>query len=502
MQLQKQIEKPFDDGNEDSFASLLTKSFRPPTDERQTAINESVQTLGEWAVRHSNLLTEDAVSSIRGIVAEIDQMLTAQVNEILHCEEFQQVERAWRGLQFLVNRTEIDEKMKIRVLPLSKTELRNTLRKFRGAAWDSSPLFKKIYEEEYGVLGGTPYGLLVGDYHFDHTPTDVETLREMSRIAAAAHAPFISGAKSSVLGLDTWQDLAAPRDLSAIVETAEYAAWNSLRKSDDARYLGLALPRFLGRTPYGEKTDPVDEFAFEEDTTGSDPDKFCWLNAAYGMATNVTRAFKEYGWCSRIRGVESGGSVENLPTFTFPTDDGGVDLACPTEVSISDRREAELSKNGFLPLLHRKNTDIASFIGGQSLQKPIAYDDPAATANAELSARLPYIMAVSRFAHYLKVMVRDKIGSDFNSADELKRWLKRWLVRNYVHANGQHATEYGKARQPLAEADVIVTEVEDNPGYYNAQFLLRPHFQLEGLTVSLRLVSKLATAQASQRAAQ
>lgn len=479
----------------DSFASLLQKSFRPPTNERQTAITESVKTLGEWAVRHSNVLTEDAVTSIRALISEIDQMLSAQINEVLHCPEFQTLERSWRGLHFLVSRTEIDEKMKIRVLPLSKTELRTTLRKFKGAAWDTSPLFKMIYEQEYGVLGGTPYGLLVGDYYFDHTPTDCETLREVSKIAAAAHAPFVSAVDSSILGLESWQELGAPRDLSAIFATAEYAAWTSLRKSDDARYVALTLPRFLGRTPYGAKTNPVDEFAFEEETNGSDPSRFCWLNSAYGMATNVTRAFTEYGWCTRIRGVESGGAVENLPTFTFPTDDGGVDLACPTEVAISDRREAELSKNGFLPLLHRKNSDIAAFIGAQSLQKPGVYDDPAATANAELSARLPYIMAVCRFAHYLKVMVRDKIGSNFNNPDELRRWLYRWLNRNYVHANPNAASDEAKARRPLAAADVIVTEVEDNPGYYNAQFLLKPHYQLEGLTVSLRLVSKLNSAQ-------
>jgi type VI secretion system protein ImpC len=482
------------DSTNDSFASLLQKSFRPPTAERSAAITEAVQTLGEWALLHSNLLTDDAVSSIRALIAEIDQMLTAQVNEVLHCPEFQQLERAWRGLHFLVSRSETDEKLQIRVMHLTKVELRNTLRKFKGAAWDTSPLFKKIYEEEYGLLGGTPYGCLVGDYYFDHTPTDCETLREMSKISAAAHAPFLAAVDSSILGLESWQDISAPRDLSAIFSTAEYASWNSLRKSEDSRYLGLTLPRFLGRMPYGAKTDPVDEFAFEEELDGSDPGKFCWLNSAYGMATNITRAYKEYGWCSRIRGVESGGAIESLPTFTFPTDDGGVDLACPTEVAISDRREAELSKNGFMPLLHRKNSDVAAFIGAQSLQKPTVYDDPAATANAELSARLPYLMATCRFAHYLKVMVRDKIGGTFNDAGEVKTWLTRWLVRNYVHGNPSGATEDGKARRPLAAAEVIVTEVEDNPGYYNAQFLLKPHYQLEGLTVSLRLVSRLKSA--------
>ena len=479
---------------EDTFAGLLKKSFRPPTVERQEAITEAVETLGEWALRYSNVLTEDAVTSIKALIAEIDTMMTAQINEILHCPEFQQLERAWRGLHFLVSRSEIDDKLKIRVMPLSKTELRNTLRKFKGAAWDTSPLFKKIYEEEYGLLGGHPYGCLVGDYYFDHTPTDCETLREMSKIAAAAHAPFLAAVDSAVLGLDSWTDLSAPRDLSAIFSTAEYASWNSLRKSEDARYIGLTLPRFLGRMPYGAKTDPIDEFAFEEDLSVNDPSKFCWLNSAYAMATNITRAHKLHGWCSRIRGVESGGAVESLPTYTFPTDDGGVDLACPTEVAISDRREAELSKNGFMPLLHRKNSDVAAFIGAQSLQKPTTYDDADATANAELSARLPYLMASCRFAHYLKVMVRDKIGSNFNTAADVQKWLERWLLRNYVHANPENASDEGLASRPLAAAEVIVDEVEDNPGYYNARFLLKPHYQLEGLTVSLRLVSKLSSA--------
>jgi type VI secretion system protein ImpC len=339
-----------------------------------------------------------------------------------------------------------------------------------------------------------PYGCLVGDFQFDHSPPDLEILKGMAQIASAAHAPFISSPKPSLFQMESWQELSNPRDLSAIFSTAEYASWNSLRKSDDARYLGITMPRFLGRVPYGAKTDPIDEFDFEEEASGTNPDQFCWLNSAYGMAVNITRAFKEHGWCTQIRGVESGGAVESLPTYTFPSDDGGVDLACPTEIGISDRREAELSKNGFMPLIHRKNSDVAAFIGAQSLQKPTAYDDPDATANAELSARLPYLMATCRFAHYLKVMVRDKIGSTFHSAEDVQRWLERWLVRNYVHANPALANEAGKARKPLAAAEVIVTEVEDNPGYYNAQFLLKPHYQLEGLTVSLRLVSRLKSA--------
>ena len=477
--------------SEEGFAALLKKSFRPPTAERQQAIEEAVDTLSEWALRNTQLLSEDSVATIRALIGEIDQKLTAQVNEVLHNPEFQKLENAWRGLHFLVSRSEINDKLKVRVLPISKLELRNTLRKFKGAAWDTSPLFKKIYEEEYGVLGGNPYGCLVGDYYFDQSATDAETLREMSKIAAASHVPFLAAADCAIFGLQSWQELSNPRDLTAIFSTPEYAAWNSLRKSDDARYLGLTMPRFLGRMPYGAKTNPVDDFAFEEDTGGSDADKFCWLNAAYAMAANVNRAYSNYGWCTRIRGVESGGAVEDLPTYVFPTDDGGVDMACPTEIAISDRREAELAKNGFMPLVHRKNSDVAAFIGAQSVQKPAVYDDPAATANAELSARLPYLFATCRFAHYLKAMVRDKIGSTFNTPEDLQAWLQNWLIGNYVHGNPGLATDEDKARKPLAAAEVIVTAQPDNPGYYHAQFLLKPHYQLEGLTVSLRLVSKL-----------
>lgn len=477
------------------FAALLKKSFRPPTEERQLAIEQSMATLSEWALQNTKLVSEDTVETVRSLIGELDRVLSEQINEILHEPGFQKLESAWRGLHFLVNRSEINDMLKVRVMPLTKTELRNTLRRYKGAAWDTSPLFKKIYESEFGVLGGHPYGCLVGDYYFTHSATDAETMRELSKICAAAHVPFLSGADSAILGLESWQELPNPRDLTAIFSTPEYAAWNSLRRSEDSRYLGLAMPRFMGRMPYGVDTNPVDEFDFEEDTTGTDPTKFCWLNASYAMATNVTRAFSNYGWCTRIRGVESGGAVEDLPVFTFPTDEGDVDTTCPTEIGISDRREAELAKNGFMPLIHRKNSDLAAFIGAQSVQKPIVYDDPAATANAELAARLPYMFAVCRFAHYLKAMVRDKVGGTFNTAEELRIYLQDWLLGNYVHPQPAIATDEAKAVRPLAAAQVIVTPQEDNPGYFHAQFLLQPHYQLEGLTVSLRLASKLTSAQ-------
>jgi type VI secretion system protein ImpC len=314
-------------------------------------------------------------------------------------------------------------------------------------------------------------------------------LGELSHNAAAAHCPFIAGASPTVMQMNTWQELANPRDLTKIFTNTEYAAWRSLRESDDSRYVGLAMPRFLARLPYGAKTNPVEEFDFEEDTGSADHRKYAWANSAYAMATNINRSFKYYGWCTSIRGVESGGVVEDLPVHTFPSDDGGVDMKCPTEIAISDRREAELAKNGFMPLVHRKNSDIAAFIGAQSLQKPQEYYDPDATANANLSARLPYMFACCRFAHYLKCIVRDKIGS-FKERRDMEDWLNTW-IRNYVDGSPQSSSQEVKAMKPLAAAEVTVQEVEGNPGYYTSQFFLRPHYQLEGLTVSLRLVSKL-----------
>jgi len=476
------------------FAALLKKEFRPKTDRAREAVEQAVQTLSEQILRDSGAISSDVVKTIEALVAEIDRKLSAQINEILHNDEFQQLEGAWRGLHYLVNNTETDEMLKIRVMNISKKEVGKTLKRYKGITWDQSPLFKQIYEEEYGTMGGEPMGCLVGDYHFDHSPPDVEILTEMSKVAAAAHVPFIAGGSPTTFQMDSWQELSNPRDLTKIFQTAEYAPWRALRESDDSRYIGLAMPRFLARLPYGAKTDPVDEFNFEEETAGGDHSAYTWCNSAYAMARNINMAFKLYGWCTRIRGVESGGAVENLPCHTFPTDDGGVDMKCPTEIAITDRREAELAKNGFMPLLHKKNSNFAAFIGAQSLQKPIEYEDPDATANANLSARLPYLFATCRFAHYLKVMVRDKIGS-FKEREDMERYLHDW-IQQYVDGDPTRSSEATKARYPLAAAEVTVAEVEGNPGYYTSNFFLRPHYQLEGLTVSLRLVSKLPSVKA------
>ncbi len=471
------------------FSALLEKEFKPKSDRAQEAVENAVKTLAAQALADTALISEDSVKTIESMVAEIDHRLTEQINLIMHHEDFQKLESSWRGLHYLVNNTETDEMLKIRILNITKKDLQKTLKKFKGTAWDQSPVFKQIYEEEYGQFGGEPYGCLVGDFLFDHSPQDVELLGEIAQVAAAAHAPFISAANPTVMNMETWQELSDPRDLTKIFQTPDYAAWRSLRDSEDSRYIGLTMPRFLARLPYGEKTDPVEEFAFEEDTEGADHSKYSWANSAYAMAVNINHAFKMYGWCSRIRGIESGGAIEGLPTHTFPTDDGGIDMKCPTEIAISDRREAELAKNGFMPLLHKKNSDFAAFIGAQSLQKPAEYEDPDATANANLAARLPYLFSTCRFAHYLKSIVRDKIGS-FKEREDMEKWRNRWILQ-YVEPNPASASEEDKARKPLAAAEVIVEEVEGNPGYYNSKFFLRPHYQLEGLTVSLRLVAKL-----------
>lgn len=474
------------------FAALLQKQFKPQSDRNREDVETAVRTLAQQAIEKSTLIGADVIESVNAMIAAIDKKLTDQINAIMHHKSFQDLESAWRGLHHLVNNTETDETLKIRVMNISKKDLHTTLRKFKGTKWDQSPIFKRIYEEEFGQLGGSPYGCLVGDYFFDHQAPDVELLGEMAKIASAAHAPFISGAAPSLLAMESWQELANPRDITGLFTTPDKAAWRSLRDSEDSRYIGLALPRFLARQPYGAKTNPVEEFDFEEDTAGASSEKYSWANAAYAMATNINRSFKLYGWCSRIRGIESGGAVEGLPTHTFPTDDGGVDMKCPTEIAISDRREAELAKNGFMPLIHRKNSDFAAFIGAQSLQKPAVYDDPDATANANLSARLPYMFAMCRFAHYLKCIVRDKIGS-FKERADMQNWLQSW-INQYVDGDPAHSTENIKASKPLAAAEVVVEEVEGNPGYYTSKFYLRPHYQLEGLTVSLRLTSKLPSA--------
>jgi len=477
------------------FGALLQKEFKPQSDKAKESVEVAVRTLAEQALAGTSLVTGDVLGTIQSLIAALDKKLTEQINLIMHTEEFQKVESAWRGLHYLVNNTETDEMLKIRVMNISKNDLGKTLKKFKGTAWDQSPIFKRVYEEEFGQFGGEPFGALVADYYFDNSAPDVELLSSMAKISAAAHAPFISAAAPSVMLMESWNELANPRDLTKIFQTPEHAAWRSFRESEDSRYVGLTMPRFLARQPYGAKTDPVEAFDFEEDTSAPGSKNYTWANSAYAMAVNINRSFKEYGWCSRIRGIESGGAVEGLPVHAFPTDDGGVDMQCPTEIAISDRREAELAANGFMPLIHKKNTDFAAFIGAQSLHKPAQYDDPDASANANLAARLPYLFATCRFAHYLKCIVRDKVGS-FKEKEDMSKWLNDWIM-NYVDGDPANSSDTTKSQKPLAAAEVQVEEIPGNPGYYSSKFFLRPHYQLEGLTVSLRLVSKLPSNKAA-----
>ena len=325
------------DIRQSDFNALLSKEFRPRSDQTRAAVENAVKTLAEQALQSSVTIAEDAYKNISALIAEIDRKLTEQINLILHHPEFQALESAWRGLHYLVTHTETDEKLKLRFMDISKQELRRNIKRYKGIAWDQSPLFKQIYEEEYGQLGGEPYGCLVADYYFDHSAPDVDLLSSIGRIAASAHVPFITGASPSVLQMESWQELANPRDLTRIfTRNLEYAAWNALRQSEDSRYIGLTMPRFLARLPYGIRTNPVDAFSFEEDTEGADHSRYVWANAAYSMAVNINRSFKNYGWFTMIRVVESGGEVVKLPCHTCPTDDGGVGIKCPTEIAISD----------------------------------------------------------------------------------------------------------------------------------------------------------------------
>ena len=473
----------------DEFAALLKQSFKPRNERAASEVESAVATLVTTALADTTLLKDDVLDTLEAMIAAIDKQLSDQVNEILHAPEFQQIESAWRGLNYLVMNSETDANLKISVMNVGKRELLNNLRLYPGARWDQSPLFKQVYEQEFGTLGGQPIGAMVCDYEFTHEPTDVQLLRALSKIAASAHMPLFAAAGPTLMGMDSWTELMNPRDLSKLFDTPDYAAWKSLRDAEDSRYVGLCMPRVLSRQPYGAKSDPVEEFAFEEATDGHAGANYAWMSAAYAMATNINRAFKEYGWCTRIRGVESGGEVINLPTHTFATDDGGIDLKCPTEISITDRREAELAKSGLIPLVHRKNTDKAAFIGAQSLYRPKKMSTDDATASENLSSRLPYMFAVSRFAHYLKCMVRDKVGSTKERA-ELQDWLQTWITR-YIDGDPKGSSERTKAEKPLADARVEVIENEENPGYYSARFFLRPHYQLEGMDIGMSLVSRL-----------
>lgn len=437
----------------------------------------------------SMTLGRDADQMISARVAQIDHLISLQLNEVLHHPQFQKLESTWRGLKYLLDQSETGTQLKIRVLNASKKDLLRDLQ--RAPEFDQSAMFKKVYEEEYGIFGGAPFGALVGDYEFSKHPEDLELLEKVSQVAASAHAPFLSAASSELLNMDSFTNLDQPRDIGKIFDSTEYAKWKGFRESEDSKYVCLTCPRILMRLPYGKDTAPVEGFNFEEAVDGTEHSKYLWGNAAFALASKMTQAFATYGWCVAIRGVEGGGLVDGLPSHTFRTDEGDVALKCPTEIAITDRREKELADQGLVSLVHCKGTDKAAFFSIQSCNKPKLYDSDTATANARISAQLPYMMATCRFAHYLKSMMRDKIGG-FMSRDDAWRYLNQW-INQYVTQDDK-ANQTTKAKYPLREARVDVEEVKGKPGVYRAIAFLRPHFQLDELNVSLRLVAELPAA--------
>ncbi len=455
---------------------------------RERGKNLVKEFVGQFLEGHMNV-ARDVETMINQRIAQIDHLMSIQLNEILHHADYQKLEGSWRGLRHMVFNSNTSANLKIRVMNVSKKDLLRDMQ--RAPEFDQSALFKKIYEEEYGVFGGAPYGALIGDFEFGKHPEDIELLEKVSQVAAAAHAPFFAAAAPSLVNLESWTQIDAPRDLAKVFDSTEYAKWKGFRQSEDSRYVGLCMPRTLGRLPYGRETMPIDEFNYEENVDGSDHSKYVWSNAAFALGTRLADSFMKYGMCVSIRGVEGGGLVEGLPVHNFQTDSGDVVMKCPTETPITDRREKELADLGFIPLCHCKGTDYAAFFSVQSGQKPKLYDDDKANANARLSTQLPYIMAVSRYAHYLKSMMRDKIGS-FMSRTDAENFLNRWITQ-YVTPD-DNASPSMKAKCPLREAKIDVLDVPGKPGAYRAVAFLRPHFQLDELTVSLRLVAELPTA--------
>jgi type VI secretion system protein ImpC len=473
-------------GESDLLTRILDQGRLARTDVQVQQAKDMIAEFVQEVMQGQLVVTKDMETAINARIAEIDRVVSAQLNEIMHAEEFQKLEGSWRGLHHLVMNSETGTMLKIRVFNVAKKDLLKDLE--RAAEFDQSALFKKIYEEEFGMFGGHPYGAMVGDYEFSNHPQDIALLEKISQVAAAANAPFIGAASPQLFGWDNYQDLTEVRDLAKIFDRTEYAKWRSFRDSEDSRYVGLTLPRTLARLPYGKETVPTETFNFEEDVSGKEHNKYLWSNAAYSFGTRLTDAFAKYQWCASIRGVEGGGLVDSLPTHTFMTDEGDVALKCPTEIGITDRREKEFSDLGFIPLVHCKNTDYAAFFGAQSCQKAKKYDLDAANANARLSTQLQYMLAVSRFAHYVKAMMRDKIGS-FMSRTECEQFLNQW-INQYV-LGGDLGGQELKARKPLSEARIEVSDVPGKPGAYRAVAFLKPHYQLDELTVSLRLVAEL-----------
>ncbi len=471
----------------DLLDSIVAESRVAKSDSEHTRARDLISELVKEVLEGTVVMSDNLSATLDARVAQLDALISDQLSAVMHAPQFQKLEGSWRGLHYMCQQTSTGQMIKIKVLNTPKKDL---MRDFKSAIdFDQSALFKKVYEEEFGTFGGAPFGTLIGDFEITRQPEDMYFVEQMAHIAAAAHAPFIGAASPELFGLETYTELGKPRDLAKVFDTLEYAKWKSFREAEDSRYVGLTMPRFLGRLPYNPKDGTtVEGFNFVEDVDGTDHSKYLWVNAAYAFGARLTTAFENFGWCAAIRGVEGGGLVEDLPTHTFKTDDGEVALKCPTEIAITDRREKELSDLGFIPLVHCKNTDYAAFFGAQSTQKAKKYNSDAANANASLSAQLQYIFAVSRIAHYMKAMMRDKIGS-FASASNVETYLNNWIAQYVVMDDS--ATQEVKAQYPLREASIQVSEIPGKPGAYRAVAFLRPHFQLDELTVSLRLVAEL-----------
>ncbi len=492
----EKVQENVEEAQPQETKSLLEQAIDATTQTEPDRTKELLSALTDEALKGTVTWDKNLTKTVQLAIEAIDLQVSKQLAEIMHDQKYLGLEGTWRGMAYLVKNSLCGSDLKIRVFNANKKELNKDFNK--ALDFDQSVLFKKLYENEFGTPGGEPYSVLLGDYQFGNNPEDLNLLDNIAHVSAAAFCPFVSAAHHSLLGLQSWRDLSKPRDLEKIFESAEYLKWRGIRESEDSRFVNMVMPRVLSRLPYGKDTLPIEEFSYEEGEFDNNHkakelqhDQYCWMNAAYVMGSRLTSAFAEYGWCTAIRGAENGGKVSDLPTHVFTSDSGDLDLKCPTEIGITDRREAELSKLGFLPLCHYKNTNYAVFFGGQSIQKPLLYDTAEATANAAISARLPYIMATSRFAHYLKVLARDKIGSFMEAAD-VENWLNRWII-NYVNANPDCGARL-RASYPLAEARVEVKEIPGRPGSYNAVAWLRPWLQLEELTTSLRLVARIPEA--------
>lgn len=473
------------DQKDQKLLDEILSNITPDSNRREEA-KDIVREFAQQVLDGAMKVSKDTESTLKDRIAQLDKLISTQLDEVMHHAEFQRLEATWRGLHYLVHESETSENLKIRVWNVSKKELHKDLRK--APEFDQSALFQKVYEAEFGQFGGSPYGCLLGDYEIENHPQDMILLQNISNVAAAAHAPFIAAASPKLFNLKSFEHLGDPRDIAKIFGATEYVQWKSFRESEDSRYVGLCLPRTLARRPYGPETDPVEAFNYEETVEGPDNSKYLWSNASWSFGARLTDAFAKYGWCTAIRGVEGGGLVEDLPTHTFRTDQGDVALKCPTEIAITDRREKELADAGFIPLVHCKGRDFAAFFSAQSVNRPKKYDTDYANANARLSSQLQYIFAVSRFAHYLKAMMRDKIGS-FMSRQDCQNFLDRWIA-NYVTTDDTASQEV-KAQFPLREASIEVQDVPGKPGAYKAIALLRPHFQLDEIDISLRLVAEL-----------